>query len=340
MFVPRLLVGLVLTAPTLAPSGAGDSHSFVAPLAEGTRLDKTFRVRAHMDSGEFRVFMGGQPVPSQYLPELAFSEEHSIRVEVRDTFGASEDGRLMGFEREYQELAGEGSYIVEVPPEEPEQSDWQRESGLVGERVAFTWDAKAEGYGGELVGGGECPEPLDRLQGRMDLQEFLPESEVKTGDTWTVDGQALLELLNPAGRLDLNRSEDEPGEAPEPVGCDGEFTVTFKQVWSEEGATLARLEIEGECERTAEQAGDLSRVPVADGTATDTITWNYQLEGELLWNLDGGHAVRLDLSGSFDQLLRTDRDPGQGGMDYASEIESKGDLEIHVEFSVAEGGRE
>lgn len=342
MYTILLLAGLALpnvclTPPMAAPSAA---HTLQFQVAERTHMRKTFRVRESALSTDFRVFMGGQPVPSQFLPQLEFASENSITVEVRDTYEGFKEGQLQEFVREYNSLEGEGSFTVTVPPDEPEESDWQRESLLAGESVAFVWDPKTESFGRTLNGGGKCPVPLKDLQAQADLTEFLTDEEVDVGDSWTVEASVLAGLFDPGGRLELGEDEDDGEESFEPLAMEGELTVRMNKVESEDGVTIATLTIEGEFVRTAERAGDLSRVPVADGLATDVATWNYELQGELLWNLDASHAISLDISATFGHMLRTDRDPDQGGADYASEIESEGELEIHVEFSPVEAGRD
>ncbi len=341
--LPNVCLGGIVPFASPAPLAAAtaqETQALTFRIAEGTRLEKSFHVRTSTLSSDFRVFMGGQPVPSAFLPKLELTNEQSMTVELCDTYGKTKKGQLLSFVRDYTELAGEGSFSVEVPPEAPEESSWQRESPLAGERVAFQWDAKAGAFTRKLVGGGDPPEPLDILQARMDLTEFLPEQDVEVGASWEVDAALLAGLLNPGGPLRLDRGEQSTELPFETLSIEGELTVKLEQIAHEDGVRIAVLTIEGQCEQVAEREGDLTRVPVAEGEATDTATWNYDIEGSLRWNLDAGHALSLDLSGPFDHLLRTERDPGQGGADYASEIESDGDLEVEVRFTSVEDGRQ
>jgi hypothetical protein len=333
MISSLVLTGLSLLNPLPAPPACALLHTLKLHPASGTVLRKTMTSHWSTESEEFRVFMGGQPVPSQFLPELQFSSSTELETTLVDSYGETKQGVLLGFQRSYELLGASGEWSVEVPPETSEGGSWDRESELMGETVEFLWDTEQESFGRELAAEESSFDDLDLLTGQFDLVALLPDSAVRAGDHWKADGVLLAHWLSPAGDLGLERRPQEPTEKFKGSEMTGELELTLTKVEKVDGVMIASIQVEGSFERIQVRSGDLSRVPVADGAATDTVTARYELAGEFQWNVEAGHAVGITLGGSLEMVLVTVKDPGQEGPEYSSELDSSGEFHFSLGFA-------
>lgn len=331
----QLLLGglslLSLSTPRLAPTAEYDLRFRAVP---GMELEKSFTSHYARQSEEFSVTMAGNPVPEQFLPELLFESELEMNCVVRDRYEAPSAGETPVFTREYDQLFGLGNWSFEMPPQSAEGGNWEHRSDLEGKSVKFEWDEGSGLYSRTIQSQREQPEELQKLSVAMNLEEFLPEEAVALGDTWVIDGAVVSALLRPGGELGLHLDADDD-EAPfQLVEASGELTVRLSKVAKLKGVQVAVLLIEGSYVLEEKRPTTLERVPVADGTATEFATTNLELEGELIWDLEAGLPLLLELESSLDEVVETIRDPGQGGSDYSSEMTFGGEVEIRVEFSV------
>lgn len=330
----QLLLGglslLSLSTPGLAPK---EEYDLRFRALAGMELEKTFTSQSSRQSQEFSVKMAGNPVPQQFLPELLFESELELSCVVRDRYEAPAVGGVPVFTREYDQLFGAGTWSFQMPPQPGEGGDWEHRSDLEGKSVRFEWEEDSGRYGRTIPSQEEQPEELKALSAEMNLQGFLPEGPVVVGDSWKVDGALVSALLSPGGELGLHLDSDENETPFELVEANGELTVRLSKVAKLKGVQVAVLSIEGDYLLEEKRPTTLEQVPVADGTATEFATTRLELEGELLWDLDAGHALLLELEAPLDYLLKTIRDPDQGGSDYSSELTFGGEVELRVEFS-------
>ena len=75
-----------------------------------------------------------------------------------------------------------------------------------------------------------------------------------------------------------------------------------------------------------------THVPVVDGTAQEHRKSSLALEGELLWDLDAGHATSLELTAAVDSTSETIRDADQPGPTFTSTLSFVGERKISVEI--------
>jgi len=333
MWIVSLTATLFL--PHLATGGPVETVRLQFAPAQGTSLEKSFRVTSSMESEELTSKMGGQPIPQQFLPELDVYFETELEVRVRDRFERVEDARVTELVRHFEVLEGRSATQVSMPPEPEHTEDFEREHELTGQTVVFTWDPEDEDYDRRLEDSEEIHEDLDSLDVDMDLLGFLPEEAVEIGDSWKVPAEAVAALFHPGGDIGLDSSEEED-ETYELLSTSSELQVQLVRVQREEEGRLAVLSVAGEYTEAYSRPTDLEQVPVADGRATETLSSTYDIEGELVWSLSAGHAVSLELESTFEALVETVRDEDQPGPAFSSALSFYGERSFSASFEPVE----
>lgn len=284
------------------------------------------------ESGDFQVKMGGSPVPAQYLPAIEIELTTEAALVVQDEVIEVEAGHPAKLVRHYETIRGGGTFGMTIDPEVSESANWNHEPEVSGGDVEFRWNAKDGSYEREVLGSEQQPEELAQLDARLDLAGFLPEETLSVGSAWDVEIAELEKLLHPGGSLEMTVARDLDQSSFKPTSSSGELRATLKNVRSEGGAQVAVIVLEGSYTLEEERATNLDQVPVADGSATEIGTSQIELEGELLWSLDAGRAVSLELQGDLDYELETVKDEGQEGASYSSTMGFSGEVKIAVEI--------
>lgn len=294
-----------------------------------------------VSGGELTVAMGGAEVPRQYLPELRMEMEERFRVVFDETLREREGERCVWLRR-YDELRWENQGSMSMSgmgsEEGGEAWPWEGtfETPLEGRTLRLVVD------GGELSAAELADDllPIELPEGlafELGWRGLLPERPVAPGETWEVDGEDLGALWTPGGELgwivpeEAARNLDPPFDERE---HGGRLSVSCASA----DGDLVRLELSGTLERTTVRPGDLSRVPVADGTATDTVEERWELEGTLVWDTAAGRLAELVLEGPWSSETATVRDPGQGGADYESTFVVEGSYAFRVRSTSAAQG--
>jgi hypothetical protein len=178
----------------------------------------------------------------------------------------------------------------------------------------------------------------ERIGAALDGRELLPEAAVAPGESWTIDGAGLGFLFEPGGDL--------AWELPPEAAAQLLPEIRSRSVAGELELTLIELadgrapsSVAGRLVRTTVQPGDLSQVPYVDGTATDTVSETWELEGELVWSIDERQLLSLELEGEVASVTRTERDPGQPGMSYVGRFSASGSQSLSIR-STRDGGAE
>ena len=150
--------------------------------------------------------------------------------------------------------------------------------------------------------------------------------------TWEADASALAALLDFSQSIPCTWSGEGAENAPAPA--DNTFTGTLElrviDLRTEDEVVLCTIALSGEITELGTRATDLEQVPVADGTATETTTTTFTVEGELVWNVTAAHLASFELKGEGEGEQATVKDPGQPGPDYSSTTQHKAKLEIHM----------
>jgi hypothetical protein len=318
-----------LTAAVLAPV---DEVAFV-PKA-GMVLRKTFE-RTSQSTGES-------------LSEHGDSEQSgssSKTLVVLDTTVAVEDGRVTKLQREFVTIGAESA--SEFTHEGGGDShEAEADSDLEGETVTFEWDDDEQAY--DVSSEDADDDLLEHLTYDLDLGLFLPDGTVEEEDEWEIDLDLFKTAVAPWKHLKLEwerdgeivhleASEDEADTQNE-RSEEGELTATYKGTREVDGVTLAMIALEGELEILTSmhsthdlQHGGSSELDM-ESTTIQTI------EGEVLWNLAGGHLHSLELrieeevSGTFHQIFTF----GDQEFESESETNSEGTDTLSISFEAVE----
>jgi hypothetical protein len=306
---PAPLVPLVLGA--LALLGREEVRLADTP-GPGAARALAVEVETVQHGGELEVEMDGSPVPSEYLPQLDLDLTDRRGLELVDTYADAAEGWVRAFEV----LTWTNAGTMAMSGEQGDQEwpwDAAGESPLEGRAVRFADGAAvafADGRDGDAA-------LLAGLGADLGFGALLPDGPVELGAAWTVDGAELAGLFEPGGDL----AWELPPEAAQHMLPDvrsrehaGELELVLERV--EDGR--AHCTVTGELVRTSVQAGDLTQVPVTEGTATDTVTATWEVAGHLVWHLAEERPVELALEGPFREATRTVRDEGQPGPTYES----------------------
>jgi len=284
--------------------------------------------------GELTCELNGEAVPAEYLPDLFLETTDVRRLELTET---TEDG---GWLRRYDAVSWEnqGSFSMDYQGAETSYP-WssEAETALEGRAVRVIRADDGSLSPAFADEGPDDPALLAGLRADLGLSALLPDGPVAEGDAWTVDGSELGALFDPCGDLQWEL----------PPGMDelllhevrtrvhgGALELSLTEVGAD--GTRATCRVEGQLTRTTTRPGDLSRVPVADGTATDTVTETWDVEGELVWDLAADTMLVLDLDGELLRDTRTVRDPDQPGSTYESTFSVSGSYGVTFEIASIE----
>lgn len=325
-----LALGASLAPAALVPSAPAE---IAFAVEEGTALTKSSRLRLEMDLEELSIELNGEqlefPVPEARLR----IEQTIVLTDVYESMDEEDAGRVLVLRRTYDELSERN--VVESEVEEMAE-DTEHACPLEGETIVMTWDPEAEEYRVEAEDEELDQELYEHLDVDSDLRWLLPAGEVEEGETWELGDEELQRLMEDLGgnlpfEDDEERDEDDPIElAEDDLG--GTFVCTFGGIQEEGDLRLAliRFEAEGEGEGEGE-------VEEEGGTGTQTVRIGCDLEGELLWDLEGGHFHRFELGGRLELGMVSEGEGEYGGetMSGRTEMVHAGDvaLEITVERS-------
>ncbi|MCZ6598930.1 MAG: hypothetical protein O7B99_14935 [Planctomycetota bacterium] len=246
---------------------------------EGTVLVKRFElnfdgaledVRIRLNGGEFGI--------GEWGIDIGFLQ----RLRTTDEYVSMGQGRPEELRRSYDEIRR----VTTVDDEER-----QGLSELDGETVMFTWDEEEESFLPRFEGSDVRRSLLEGLVEDTDLRLLLPADEVVENETWTVDARELSRLFFPGGDLKIEEEEDGWGDLFRRIAdsLEGEIVLGFLGT-EREGGSRAIIRIEGD----ASGKGKLEEC-THSGPVTLEFEVELRLEGELVWDLDGGHFRALEL---------------------------------------------
>ncbi len=325
---------LLSTACTLTPLVATPCIDTVYELhfqpSEGLELETRMSCETSMNSERFEVEMGGQPVPAQFLPPLEMSLENSTSLVVQDHFKSVQDGQATLFVRHYESFVGKGAFNMSMGPGTSESEDWDSEAEADGAEVEFSWNAEEERFDRRMLDVKKQPLEIEQYDAQLSLAAFLPDEPVGIGSEWSLEVGALEALLEPGGAAELNTPHDPEQEAFERLSSSGELRAVLKSVREQEGVRVAVISLSATYNSREQRPTNLDRVPVASGSALESTSRDLELEGELLWNLDAGRAVSLELKGQLEHESRTVKEEGQEGPSYSSLLSFGGEVYISV----------
>lgn len=313
--------GLLVLAPAARSPRTDLSH---AP-APGTAWRTEVSYQSRLTFREMTVRMGGQPVPSQFLPTFEMELGEDAELVVVDRILASDQDRSGRIEREFADgPSAARSFFMEMSTDPDAATDELAEgrSPLEGRRVLLERQDGERAWTPRWPDGEEGPgEWLPAAGLDLALEALLPEEAVEEDDSWTVEADALLPLLHFHSHLGaLLEGADggrEESELLERTGPEGELELRLVSLDREAGR--ARIALEGRLEGREQRAISLDDIPVTGGPGTEDSTEVQELRGELLWDLAAGVPLTLELEAEVVvTAVRSKDDPPTPGQAFES----------------------
>jgi hypothetical protein len=325
-------------------SPTGDTVTLTARREPGRTLTRTIASQTELTGGDLTVTMDGQDVPSEYLPELTVDITAESSLQVVDEHAGT------ALVRSFEALSSEAMIDVDLGGymgQEGKRIEAFATSPLQGRAVRFA-PSEDGGTVATFVGERDSAEVpaevahaesalLAGLRQELDLAAWLPAAPVAIGARWKAPAAALLELLEPGGKLAWKWSAPDAEDEVTSRSIPGEVELELVRVAESGGRSLATLRVSGTFEHTTTSPTDLADVPVAQGTATETRTAQTTLRGDLVWDISGGHLVSAELVTELQLLSRTIKDPGQEGPEYESTLSFEGTERWQVTVVRGEG---
>ncbi len=280
-----------------------------APEAE-LELTKTYAsmVELTLEEDEVTILIDGEEQDASRGDEIAeVTIQSETSVVFTDRYETVEDGKAQKLKRTFGELTS----LTERtgPGQDGERDSLEREgtSELSESVVSFEWDEEEGKYKTKFLteDGEESDKDEILLEGLVvdaDYTALLPEEEVEVEGTWILPGSVFDFILNPSGELNI---EDEDSESDGEYSrkftenLDGELEFTLVSV--EKG--LATITFEGEVTTEVETEGELPEDAPEGTELTHSMSFVYEVEGKLVWNVNAHHAVSMKAEGDLEMTV-------------------------------------
>ncbi len=313
-----LFPALLLPLPLLLGSNVPATRIAFA-VADGKSLTKTFEVKADLSLED--MTMGG--AAGGMVPDMEMTMGVAYKLGVSDEYVKVEGGAPKKLKRTFDALSSDVTTAMKMEimgQSRNQDSSVSAASELEGKSVLFTWDADKKEFGKAFDPAGGEEKLLEGLREDMDLRALLPDHEVKEGEEWEIEAKSLIDVLAPGGNVSLKPKEGGEDASmgmgssgmenmSEMFGDDveGKSKAQFTGLREVDGTQMAVVKVTIDMkaktdmtEKVREQMkkGDLP--PEVEGMEFDSVDIEYALEaeGELLWDVAGGHFHSLDLSGT------------------------------------------
>jgi len=260
------------------------------------------------------IFNGEENEQDSEIPEV--TRRTLETVQYTDEFLEVEDGRPTKVSRTFEEL----SYVqTEVRTDEDgdeiENVD-EGKSELADVSVLFEWDDEDEEYTTTFADeDSELDEELlETLELTGHLCSLLTDAELEEGDEWDLDVDVFRKMCAPGGDHSVvmeseAANEDDENDDEEYTeqfndNLEGDITAEFKETRDEDGVEVAVIGLTVELSTEVELLEEITvnfdtdgEIEAGEGQIVRTHQVYYDLEGELLWNIDEGRAFSFVLEG-------------------------------------------
>jgi hypothetical protein len=314
--------------------------AFIAPAdeivfapASKTTLHKSFKAEGKLESQSMKTTVDGDEQPSG---DVKITITDMSKLEVTDEYVKVGKGRPLELNRTYDKLESKSSQKVSgegVP--DGQEATKEKSSKLEGKTVVIKWDDAKEEYKLTFDGDKGDADLLEGLAEDLDLRAFLPKESVSSVPSWDLDPKAFAILMSPGGNLHLEATEGEKEEDAASAKLDrelaenltGKAKATYKGTREVDGKKCGVIEIHGELKTHAS----------AEAKTTIEIHSDLEVQGELLWNLAGSHAWKLNLEGTNKSSVKVMVDFDAGGETHKvhNEIELEGTTTFEARFGDA-----
>lgn len=300
---------------------------------EGLELTKRFSRRLELDMEEMRIEVNGNPMPAELLEGVEISVADREDFVVVDRILATADGRPTKIARTYESLEGSTEEST-TSAGETMSRERGRTSELEGSTVVFAWSDDDEEWTASFDGDGGDEDLLEELRQEMDLAAWLPDSPVEEGDSWEPPFRAVTQVFDPGGNLALEEEEPDPrnvrvsGQFEE--NMEGSVSATFRGTREEDGREVYVIELACDVETSGTGTADLDDGPEIERSVEVAL----DAEGELLWDVEGGHAHSFRLAGDGrHRLLETMTGEHEGSViERVQDLILVGTMEFEVTF--------
>lgn len=330
----RSLLAFLALSPLVLAGGRPDDRPSFQPKS-GTTQTKHVVIEGELELEDMRLELNGTDM-SEQAGQAEVAMKTSMKVSVTDRYVTLEGGRPTRLERTFDTISLSQHASSSHPMAGDQERDIPASSELEGSTVVFSWNEGDSAYDVAFEDEQGDAELLEDLQEDMDLRGFLPPGEVAEGDTWKIPAEAVEHALAPGGDVKLRPDEGgdpmsgmdqfSPGDL---VGdLEGEFEATYGGTREEDGARVAviRVKIEGksasDLSDKLEEMGEMAKdkVPVPIEFSAMDAEFEYEAEGELLWDLETGLAHSLHLSGEVRMIVDVSMSMSMGDSEQAMEI--------------------
>ncbi len=320
---------LLCLAVPIAVGPRAEAPCFQPP--SGAKLTKRFVQKVDSALIGIEIEIDGEKIEQEdeEVPTIETRREETIVVE--DEYVALAAGRPEELVRTYAKIHAASAQVIAFGDERAEQQS-EEGSPLEGRAVRFRWDEEANGYDKSFAEGDGDEQLLEPLDEDMDLRDWLPRSTdgVEPGASWEVPLDAFRYHLF-AGGLDLTDLESEDSASEDDSAPDQGWAEYLEHAsgdirarWIESADNLARIEIEIRFEGWIEPES-------TDGESTQ-IRFEFDLEGELVWNLEAKRVERFEVEGETREEIETSAESEDGPRISRTMI-----FEGRTSFSVATG---
>ncbi|QDV05175.1 hypothetical protein Poly30_06710 [Planctomycetes bacterium Poly30] len=327
------LITALAASLSLGATHSDDTVKLQLAPTSGTVSTYAVEILRTIQGGDLQVVMNGNEVPAQFLPKLEFEFTASTTATVTDHFLPGENDITGPWrKRTLEDLTSAFDMSLTYSGE---TTDFAAEASSPLDDQPFLLGLDEDG---EVVARWADPESklddefLARVRPELHLEGLLPDEPVAMGATWEADASAVAAILDFSESLPWNWPSDAAENVPGPASntYEGTLELTVIDLRTEDETVFCTVSLSGDIVETGTRATDLAQVPVADGTATETTTTTFTVEGELVWNVTAAHLASFELKGEGEGEQATVKDPGQPGPDYSSTTRHKAQLEIQV----------
>lgn len=310
-----ILLGL---ATLLATGGAGSDAATKERLSFeptlGTSLTKTLYISHELGlTAVNRTRDGGPPVTDGTTGWVSTW----LKVSCEDAYLEVDAGLPRRFHRRFIDLGGGGKLDMKIGQKQmPHEELLVAVSPLRNRTVEFTWIPEENDWARSWTRFDAEEFWLADLNGDMELLALLPAGEVEVGESWSPPLDAARKMLAPGGnhlitprtKNIFGRSVEVGigGDASEVLGANpaGSVSARFEGVREVDGKRLGAISVRIEGLRSVEDRTDLWRTSMPIDEKREKakllaalIEYSVDAEGELLWDLEGGHMHSFQLTG-------------------------------------------
>ncbi|HJM55866.1 MAG TPA: hypothetical protein QF446_00930 [Planctomycetota bacterium] len=330
----------------------GNSHDLSVKHEKGQVQRTSFTFEEQRTLSEMSSTVNGENQGE--LDDMQHEQSYEASGVFVDRTVGSTDSKRTVFDREYEELGLEMAVQITPPFGESVDEEASGESDLEGETVRFTWDADEEDFSPAFPEGeGGDEDLLEGLEAEFPWASYLPEEGVDTDDEWDIAPEVLIQTIEVGGDMSMtNDGEGMLGSAMSEVsgGRDGEYggemTATLVGVNEVDGRDQAEISIEVDvslvqdnteiARADMQESDDFPEGAVVPDLESMVIETTYEGEGTLVWDVEGGYLVslELELELEFTHTIQLLVEFGGQSMDIEQIMTFEGERSMSIEVEV------